>query len=1351
MPDSRTASASLAAVTDLTAVGALVGRLPGLSIADERRLGRRLEGLRKIRQPERRQSTLQQIAEDIERAEARLAERRAAVPEIRYPPQLPVSAARQQIADAIASSQVVVVAGETGSGKTTQLPKICLELGRGVRGRVGHTQPRRIAARTVAERVAQELESPLGAAVGYKVRFTDTVSDSTLVKVMTDGILLAEIGRDRLLTEYDTLIIDEAHERSLNIDFLLGYLKQLLPRRPDLKVVITSATIDTARFSRHFDDCPVVEVSGRSYPVEVRYRPLTRLAALDDEDDGDGETWQSGVRGSGSSPAGTPTRDDTDPQDERDQITGIVDAVRELCAEGPGDILVFLSGEREIRDAADALQAAAAEGLDRGRDLEILPLFARLSAAEQHRVFASHQGRRIVLATNVAETSLTVPGIRYVVDPGTARISRYSTRLKVQRLPIEPISQASANQRAGRCGRVAEGTCIRLYSEEDFLSRPEFTEPEILRTNLASVILQMTSLGLGDIAAFPFVEAPDRRNIRDGLELLHELGALPGKGEPTGRHRLTPVGEQLAAMPVDPRLARMVVEADRLGCLREVIVITSALSIQDPRERPVEHRAAADQKHARFRDKESDFVTYVALWDWLQEQQRELSGNQFRKLCRSDYLNYLRIREWQDLYSQLRQVCRQLGFSLNDSPAGPAQLHQALLAGLLSHVGMKDAERPDYLGARGARFAVFPGSVLHKKTPRYVMAAELVETSRLWGRVCARIEPEWAERLGAHLVKRSYSEPHWEKKRGSAVAVERVTLYGVPLVVGRKVDYARVDPELSRELFLRHALVEGDWDSHHTFLTRNRELLKEVAELEDRARRRDLVVDEDALYDFYDSRVPRDVVSARHFDAWWRKERRRSPELLTFDRALLLSGADLPTEEQYPSVWDQGPLTFRLDYAFEPGAPQDGVTVDVPVDVLNQVEPGTFLWHIPGLRHELVTELIRALPKQLRRNFVPAPDVARRALEQLPEGEGDLLAQLSAVLRRMTGVSVPVDAWALDTLPPHLRVRFRVVDGQGHVLDEDRDFAALRSRLAADVARTVAAAGAQLERTGATAWVFGEIPRSIEVSRAGRPVTGYPALVDEGRSVGLRVLPTPGEQADAIWRGERRLLLLTLPSPTKPVINALSNAAKLTLAANPHGGVAPLLDDVVTASLDALMERHAAPVWTEEGFHALREAVRPELVETVLDALEQVRQALALWQQLRADLPRVTAAVARPAVEDISAQLDALVFPGFVTATGITHLPDLVRWLTAAARRLQRLQEDPRRDSAAMPAVVSAHALYDDVVESLPPAQRGSREVRELRWMLEELRVSLFAPGMRTAYPISEKRIAKAAAALLRP
>ncbi|MGN6523816.1 MAG: ATP-dependent RNA helicase HrpA, partial [Actinomycetes bacterium] len=1344
MPDSRTASASLAAVTDLTAVGALVGRLPGLSIADERRLGRRLEGLRKIRQPERRQSTLEQIAADVERAEARLAERRAAVPDISYPPQLPVSAARQQIADAIASSQVVVVAGETGSGKTTQLPKICLELGRGVRGRIGHTQPRRIAARTVAERVAQELETPLGAAVGYKVRFTDTVSDSTLVKVMTDGILLAEIGRDRLLTEYDTLIIDEAHERSLNIDFLLGYLKQLLPRRPDLKVVITSATIDTARFSRHFDDCPVVEVSGRSYPVEVRYRPLTRLAALDDEDDGDGETWQSGVRGSGSATAGTPTRDDTDPQDERDQITGIVDAVRELCAEGPGDILVFLSGEREIRDAADALQAAAAEGLDRGRDLEILPLFARLSAAEQHRVFASHQGRRIVLATNVAETSLTVPGIRYVVDPGTARISRYSTRLKVQRLPIEPISQASANQRAGRCGRVAEGICIRLYSEEDVLSRPEFTEPEILRTNLASVILQMTSLGLGDIAAFPFVEAPDRRNIRDGLELLHELGALPGKGEPTGRHRLTPVGEQLAAMPVDPRLARMVVEADRLGCLREVIVITSALSIQDPRERPVELRAAADQKHARFRDKESDFVTYVALWDWLQEQQRELSGNQFRKLCRSDYLNYLRIREWQDLYSQLRQVCRQLGFSLNDSPAGPAQLHQALLAGLLSHVGMKDAERPDYLGARGARFAVFPGSVLHKKTPRYVMAAELVETSRLWGRVCARIEPEWAERLGAHLVKRSYSEPHWEKKRGSAVAVERVTLYGVPLVVGRKVDYARVDPELSRELFLRHALVEGDWDSHHTFLTRNRELLEEVAELEDRARRRDLVVDEDALYDFYDSRVPRDVVSARHFDAWWRKERRRSPELLTFDRDLLLSGADLPTEEQYPSVWDQGPLTFRLDYAFEPGAPQDGVTVDVPVDVLNQVEPGTFLWHIPGLRHELVTELIRALPKQLRRNFVPAPDVARRALEQLPEGEGDLLAQLSAVLRRMTGVSVPVDAWALDTLPPHLRVRFRVVDGQGHVLDEDRDFAALRSRLAADVARTVAAAGAQLERTGATAWVFGEIPRSIEVSRAGRPVTGYPALVDEGRSVGLRVLPTPGEQADAIWRGERRLLLLTLPSPTKPVINALSNAAKLTLAANPHGGVAPLLDDVVTASLDALMERHAAPVWTEEGFDALREAVRPELVETVLDALEQVRQALALWQQLRADLPRVTAAVARPAVEDISAQLDAHVFPAFVTATGITHLPDLVRWLTAAARRLQRLQEDPRRDSAAMPAVVSAHALYDDVVESLPPAQRGSREVRELRWMLEELRVSLFAPGMRTAYPISEKRIAKA-------
>src|SRR6266508_680183 len=730
-------------------------------------------------------------------ASVRRAARRANLPVVSYPAALPISQKKDEILAALRDHQVVVVAGETGSGKTTQLPKICLELGRGVRGMIGHTQPRRLAARTVAERITEELRTPLGGAGGYQVRFTDQVGDVTLVKLMTDGILLAELQRDRMLRRYDTLIVDEAHERNLNVDFILGYLKRLLPRRGDLKVVITSATIDPERFSRHFGGAPVVEVSGRTYPVEVRYRPIVA-------DAGDAD---------------------------RDQTQAVCDAVDELCAEGPGDVLVFLSGEREIRDTADALRRQVRPGT------EILPLYARLSAAEQHRVFKTHAGRRVVLATNVAETSLTVPGIKYVVDPGSARISRYSHRTKVQRLPIEPVSQASADQRKGRCGRVSAGICIRLYSEEDFASRPEFTEPEILRTNLASVILQMTAVGLGDMAAFPFVDAPDRRDVKAGVQLLEELGALEASGH-AARRRLTPLGRKLAQLPLDPRLARMVVEADRNACVREVMVIAAALSIQDPRERPTDRQEAADQQHRRFADPGSDFLAYLNLWQYLRERQKALSSSQFRKLCRTEFLNYLRIREWQDIYGQLRQTVKPLGITLNREPADPHAVHLSLLAGLLSHVGLKDPEKQEYLGARGARFAVFPGSALFKKPPRWVMAAELVETSRLWGRIAARIEPEWIEPLAGHLVKRSYSEPHWERERGAVVAYERVTLYGVPVVARRKVGYGRVDPELSRELFIREALVGGDWDTHHAFFQANRKLLEDVEELEDRARRR---------------------------------------------------------------------------------------------------------------------------------------------------------------------------------------------------------------------------------------------------------------------------------------------------------------------------------------------------------------------------------------------------------------------------------------------------------------------------------------------------------------------------------
>src|SRR4051812_44263964 len=846
-------------------VRALHSRLRELTLRDEHRLVRRLDKLRRTTDDGARPKALAGLVGDIERAEARVARRRATVPErIAYPPELPVSARRDDLLAAIRDNQVVVVAGETGSGKTTQLPKMCLELGRGVRGAIAHTQPRRIAARTVAERIAEELRVPLGAAVGFAVRFSDRSSEDTLVRVMTDGLLLAEVKRDPLLRRYDTIVVDEAHERSLNIDFLLGVVKRILPRRPDLKLIITSATIDPQRFSAHFGDAPIVEVSGRTYPVEVRYRPV----------------------------------EDSD----RDQEDSIADAVEELQREGPGDVLVFLSGEREIRDTADVL---------RGRlraDVDVLPLYARLSAAEQQRVFQRHSRRRVVLATNVAETSLTVPGIHYVVDPGTARISRYSARLKVQRLPIEPISQASADQRKGRCGRVADGICIRLYDEQDYEERPRFTDPEIQRTNLASVILQMAAAGLGDIEDFPFLDPPDRRQIRDGVNLLEELGALRAG-------KLTKLGRRLADLPVDPRMGRMVLEADKLGCATEVIVVAAALSIQDVRERPQDKQAQADQSHARFADEDSDFIAYLNLWSYLRELRRELSSNQFRKRCLAEYLHHLRIREWQDLVEQLRQAAKGIGVTFNRTAAEPRDIHVAVLSGLLSHIGLRDGR--EYVGARGARFAIFPGSSLARKNPDWVMAAELVETSRLWGRTVARLDPQWIEPLAGHLLRRTYSEPRWSGSRGSVVATERVTLFGLPIVTDRTVQYGRIDPELSRELFIRRALIEGDWKSRHEFLAENQRLVEEVEALEDRARRRDILVDDAALYGFYAAGPPGDLVAAALFARGGGAARRDEPGLLTFPRELLLRGTpDDPRD--WPDTWKQGDLELELSYRFEP-------------------------------------------------------------------------------------------------------------------------------------------------------------------------------------------------------------------------------------------------------------------------------------------------------------------------------------------------------------------------------------------------------------------------------------------------
>ncbi|GAA5059815.1 ATP-dependent helicase HrpA [Thermocatellispora tengchongensis] len=1277
-------------------------RLGELTLRDQRRLRRRIEGARKVRNRAARQKIAAEIAADIEAAERRAEARRSAVPAITYPEALPVSARKDDILAAIRDNQVVIVAGETGSGKTTQLPKICLELGRGVRGLIGHTQPRRIAARTVAERVAEELNTELGQAVGYKVRFTDHVSDSTLVKVMTDGILLAELQTDRSLDQYDTLIIDEAHERSLNIDFILGYLKQLLPKRPDLKVIITSATIDPERFSRHFGDAPIIEVSGRTYPVEVRYRPLE--------------------------------------EDQEDQIQAISDAIDELCAEGPGDILVFLSGEREIRDTADAL---AKQNL---RDTEILPLYARLSAAEQHRVFQPHSGRRIVLSTNVAETSLTVPGIKYVVDPGFARVSRYSHRTKVQRLPIEPISQASANQRKGRCGRVSDGICVRLYSEEDFLSRPEFTDPEILRTNLASVILQMTSIGLGDIAAFPFVEPPDQRQVKDGVNLLQELGAFDEA------KRITPLGRKLATLPVDPRLARMVLEADRNGCVREVMVIAAALSIQDPRERPADKQQAADEKHRRFADKDSDFLAYLNLWAYLQEKQKELSSSAFRRLCKAEFLNYLRVREWQDVYGQLRQMSKALGVTMNSVPGDPHKVHVSLLSGLLSHIGLKDVDRKadkdgprrpiqEYLGARNARFAIWPGSALAKKQPQWVMSAELVETSRLWARINAKIEPEWVEPLAQHLIKRTYSEPHWEKSQAAVVAYERVTLYGVPIVAQRKVNYGRIDPEMSRELFIRHALVEGDWDTHHAFFRENRKLLDEVEELEERARRRDILVDDETLFDFYDQRVGEEVVSGRHFDAWWKKVRQEQPDLLNFEKSMLISErAAEVSERDYPDTWRQGGLRFPLTYQFEPGADADGVTVHIPLSVLNQVSPDGFDWQIPGLRLDLVAALIRSLPKALRRNFVPAPDFARRVLEGAEPRREPLLAVLERELHAMTGVTVAREDWQLDQVPDHLRITFRVVQGK-KTLAEDKDLAALKRRLAPRLRATLSKAGEELERGGLRGWEdVGTLPKTFEQRR----MKAYPALADEGDSVAVRMFETESEQRRAMWAGTRRLALLGSPNPAKWVLGQLSNQAKLALSRSPHQGATALFDDCVACAADKLIADVGGPAWDEGGFARIQEHVRAELFDTTLDVVRRVEGILALWHAVGTTLGELRGGATAAAVQDVRDQVARLVYPGFVTATGHRRLPDLHRYLRAAERRLAKLPDDPYRDEEWMLKVHDVEDDYHDLLDRLPPPRREDDDVTEIRWMIEELRVSFFAQTLGTPYPVSEKRIRKA-------
>lgn len=1280
----------------------LFSQLNDIMLVDQRRLSARIHGIGKIKSQEAQQAVVAEIQQQIEQARLRVEQRKSAVQNpIVFPESLPVSQRKVEIQKLLSEHQVIVVAGETGSGKTTQLPKMCLELGFGNLGMIGHTQPRRIAARSVATRIAEELETELGGLVGYKVRFNDQISDDTQIKLMTDGILLAEIQNDRFLNQYSCLIIDEAHERSLNNDFILGYLKQLLPRRRDLKLIITSATIDVERFSKHFKNAPIIEVSGRTYPVEVRYRPVVE-------------------------------------EDDQDQLQGILNAVDELQAEGRGDILIFMNGEREIRDTAEALQK---QNL---KHTEILPLFARLSAQEQNKIFHPSGLNRIVLATNVAETSLTVPGIKYVIDPGTARISRYSYRTKVQRLPIEPISQASANQRKGRCGRVSEGICIRLYSEEDFNSRPEFTDPEILRTNLASVILQMTALGLDDIEAFPFVDAPDKRHIQDGVKLLEELGAFETVQTKSGEKRLlTRVGRQLAQLPVDPRLAKMILSAVNFGCVYEMMIIVSALSIQDPRERPQEKQQASDEKHRRFTDKKSDFLAFLNLWRYLQEQQKALSKNQFRRQCQKDFLNYLRIREWQDIYHQIRLTVREMGLPINSEKAEYQQIHTALLSGLLSHIGLKEAEKQQYLGARNAHFAIFPNSVLFKKQPKWVMAAELVETSKLWGRMVAEIEPEWIEPLAEHLIKKSYSEPRWSKSRGAVIADEKVTLYGVPIVASRPVNYGAIDPTVSREIFIQSALVEGDWNTKHKFFKENQRLLREVEELEHKSRRRDILVDDRTLFEFYDQRIGTEVVSQKHFDTWWKKAQQKDPELLNFERSFLINDdAEQVSKLDFPNFWHQGNLKLKLTYQFEPGTDADGVTVHIPLPLLNQVEMTGFDWQIPGLREELIIALIKSLPKSYRRNFVPAPNYAQAFLSRTVPLEKPLLDTLIYELRRMTGVTVEAEQWNWEQIPSHLKMTFRVVDENDKKIAESMNLDELKFSLKDRVQESISAvADDGIEQSGLHIWSFSELPQCYEQKQRGFSVKAFPAIVDEKDAVGIKLFETEFEQAVAMQQGLRRLLLLNVPSPIKYLHEKLPNKAKLGLYFTPFGRVLDLIDDCIACAVDKLIADFGGFVWDEAGFEKLRDFVRENLNEVTVDIAQKVEQILSLNHALNQRLKGKMDFTMAFALSDMKSQISGLIYQGFVQKSGYARLPDLQRYLQAVDKRIDKLAQDVNRDRAAMLRVEQVQQAYQQLLAKLPKSKPISDEVAEIRYMIEELRVSLFAQQLGTKYQVSDKRV----------
>lgn len=1291
----------------------LYDALDAVPIADVRRFRRRLKN---ASAPD----ALRAIGKDIERARGVVEKRDALIPEITYPENLPVSARRDDIMELVRDNQVVVIAGETGSGKTTQIPKMLLEMGRGRRGLIGHTQPRRLAARTVAERIADELGQDIGESVGYAIRFDDKVSPSTAVKLMTDGILLTEMQRDRFLNAYDTIIIDEAHERSLNIDFLLGYLKRLLPKRPDLKVIVTSATIDPEAFASHFADAegnpaPIIEVSGRTYPVEIRYRPLVEQIQKKD---------------------GSIKEIDTD------MIDGVVAACKELMGEGNGDILCFFSSERDIRDCMEAIEK------QHWRGVEVVPLFGRLSNAEQHRVFSPHSGRRIVLSTNIAETSLTVPGIHYVVDTGLARISRYSTRTKVQRLPIEEISQASANQRSGRSGRTADGIAIRLYSEENFEARPEFTDPEILRTNLASVILQMISLRLGDINEFPFIQAPDHKAVRDGLMLLHELGAISQK-ERGGAPTLTNVGRDISRIPVDPKMARMLVEANRLGVLDDVTVIVAAMTIQDVRERPLEYQAQADQAHARFKDKESDFLSSLKLWDYIGDSRDELSGNAFRKRMKREFLHYMRIREWRDLVRQLRDVERQLGWSPADSVAGErdaAAVHQSLLTGLLSNIGARDGNSKEFQGARGTRFMVFPGSSLAKRPPEFLMAAELVETSRLWARDVAKIEPVWVERAAGDLLKHSYSEPVWSRKRSAAMVHEKSMLYGVTIVRDRLVPYHRVDPAAARTMFIRHALLEGDWNRHHKFIDHNEALLAEAAEVEEKVRRRGLVVDEDTLFDFYDARLPDNVTTARHFDSWWKKQRAKDKHYLDFDPNALLDDDNVDASATaFPEAKRQGSVEYALRYKFEPGDPFDGVTVEVPVPLLANLDPDGFDWLVPGLRSELAAEMIRTLPKALRKTVVPAPDFAQRALEVMPEDVNTdipFTEALADALRSVGGRGINATDFNPQALPPHLQVTYAAIDRRGKIVDHDKDLAALKRRQAGKIKSSVSKAGRQSESESVKKWTsdsLGAVPETVTTTIDGNEVDAYPALEATKDGVKVTVHPTKAAADASMVTATLTLLLREISVNAQQMTKGLPLRHKVAVDRYPHGGANGLVEDARVSVIRDLMMSHGGPVRTPEEFDALLAEIKPQVSGGVRRAVVNTAPALAAYADISVELDQWEG----PAIDDMRSQLAFYLPRHAITVHGVQHLQHLPRYIDAMRIRLEDMRLDPDRDADRQAVVDGVKRYLADHMKRLPAQRSKTRAYKDILWLIEELRVSLFAQRLGTPRPVSQRRIEK--------